>query len=118
HRAFSDAWAIYEFYTKAQESIDQNIFLESLNKALKKPTLPINLASEVLESLPESSGVYIFYGEDNYPLYVGKSVNIKDRVLSHFSNDHSSLTDLQISQEIKRIETIKTAGELGALLLE
>jgi len=52
------------------------------------------------------------------PLYIGKSVNIRNRVLSHFSSDINSPTEMQIAQQIKRIETIPTAGELGALLLE
>jgi len=52
------------------------------------------------------------------PLYVGKSINIKNRVLSHFSSDIASHTEMNIAQQVKHIETIQTAGELGALLLE
>jgi DNA polymerase-3 subunit epsilon len=52
------------------------------------------------------------------PLYVGKSTNIRSRVLSHFSGDHNSTKELSISQQLKRIEWRETAGELGALLLE
>src|SRR5438874_1251259 len=47
-----------------------------------------------------------------------KSVNIRNRVLSHFSSDIASPTEMNIAQQIKHIETIPTAGELGALLLE
>lgn len=60
----------------------------------------------------------MFYGDHDIPLYIGKSVNIKDRVLSHFSSDIRNGTEMKISQQIKRIETKQTAGELGALLLE
>jgi excinuclease Cho len=36
------------------------------------------------EALPKQPGVYIFHGEsDTLPLYIGKSVNIRSRVLSH-----------------------------------
>lgn len=118
HRALDDAKVIFDFYLKAQEHVSEAVLAAAIDKAMKKPALPINLSSDLLEKLPESPGVYIFYGEDKFPIYIGKSVNIKDRVLSHFSNDHSSLKDMQISQEIKDIETIETAGELGALLLE
>ncbi len=52
------------------------------------------------------------------PLYVGKSVNIRDRVLSHFSGDLHSTTEMNIAQQIESIETFVTAGELGALFLE
>ena len=65
-----------------------------------------------------SPGVYLFYGENDLPLYIGKSVNIRARVLSHFSRDHASNKEMRISQEIKHIEWITTAGEFSALLLE
>lgn len=52
------------------------------------------------------------------PLYVGKSRNIRERVLSHFAADIRSGVEMQIAQQIEHIETITTAGELGALLLE
>ncbi|MCR4305998.1 MAG: GIY-YIG nuclease family protein, partial [Candidatus Daviesbacteria bacterium] len=84
----------------------------------KRPSLPIDISEEVLNSLPEGSGVYIFYNKDNSPLYIGKSKNIKNRVLSHFYNTKKDSLDRKIAQDINRIECRETAGELGALLLE
>ncbi len=63
-------------------------------------------------------GVYLFYGENPLPLYVGKSINLRDRVASHFCGDWQRETDLRLSQEIRRIEFEETAGEVGALLRE
>lgn len=118
HRAFDDAKAIHDFYNISQKIIDEKKFEEAIDIVLKKPTIPANISIDELENLPEAPGVYIFYGENNSILYVGKSINIKERIFSHFSNDHGSLTDQKISQQLVRIETISTAGELGALLLE
>ena len=118
HRAFDDASVLWEFIKKAKKQTTEKEFSNAINIALRKPTVPINLSQKDLDQLPESPGVYIFYGDNNMPLYVGKSVNIRDRVLSHFSNDYLSTTDMQISRQVKYIETKKTAGELGALLLE
>lgn len=118
HRAYDDAKVIWDFYQIAKSSIDPDTFEKAVGMALRKPSVPIHISENDLDMLPESPGVYIFYGKDNSPLYVGKSINIKDRVLSHFSNDYLSATDLRISQEIRSIKTIPTAGELGALLLE
>ncbi len=37
-----------------------------------------------LEALPKQPGVYFFHGDsDTMPLYIGKSVNIRSRVMSH-----------------------------------
>ncbi|MBP7927928.1 GIY-YIG nuclease family protein, partial [Patescibacteria group bacterium] len=73
---------------------------------------------QMLDALPESPGVYIFYGDTDIPLYIGKSVNIKNRVLSHFSAASLSSTELKIASQVKRVETVTTEGELGALLRE
>jgi DNA polymerase-3 subunit epsilon len=118
HRAFDDARVLYEFWNKAQSAVEEGKFLKAVSVVLKKPSLPLSLPEIELASLPDSPGVYIFYGEEDSILYIGKSVNIHDRVLSHFSNDYLTPSDMKISQEIRHIETIKTAGELGALLLE
>ena len=63
-------------------------------------------------------GVYLFYGDNPLPIYIGKSINLRDRVSAHFAGDWRSETDLRLSQEIRRIEFEETAGELGALLRE
>ncbi len=118
HRAFNDAAVLWEFYQKIQKKFTEEVLIEAVNRALLRPTLPINLPPDTLDSLPEAPGVYIFYGAGGVPLYVGKSVSIRDRVLSHFSSDHSSSKEMKIAQQIESIETIETAGELGALLLE
>lgn len=118
HRAFDDAKILWDFYQAIHTQFPAERVEAAIQKALEKPSLPANLPSKTLESLPETPGVYIFYGSDDAVLYVGKSINIKDRVLSHFSQDHSSSTEMKISQQITRIETISTSGELGALLKE
>lgn len=127
HRAFDDAKVLYEFYNHIQRTLPQEQFIEALAKTMKKPSLPIKLPMEELEKLPDKPGVYIFYGNSvdensnlnqQIPLYVGKSINIRNRVLSHFSSDIASPTEMKISQQVESIETITTAGELGALFLE
>jgi len=68
--------------------------------------------------LPDETGVYLFYGKGERPIYIGKSVNVRSRVLSHFSGDHSLSKDLKLSSQLRRVEYRETIGELGALLLE
>jgi excinuclease Cho len=64
--------------------------------------------------LPTGSGVYIFKGQGTLPLYIGKSVNIRSRVLSHLR----AADEAKMISQTRRIDFIETAGELGALLLE
>jgi DNA polymerase-3 subunit epsilon len=49
---------------------------------------------------------------------VGKSINIRDRVLSHFAGDHGSSKEMDLCRQVFSIEARRTAGELSALLLE
>lgn len=118
HRAFDDANVLFSFYSHVQKSFAPDILEAAVNKALKKPSAPLLLSQGSLTVLPESPGVYIFYGKTGAPLYVGKSINIKYRVLSHFSNDYATSKEMNIAQQVASIETIETAGELGALFKE
>jgi excinuclease Cho len=59
--------------------------------------------------------VYLFHGEsDTLPLYIGKSVNLRSRVLSHLRTPEEAA----MLRQSRRITWQRTAGELGALLLE
>lgn len=118
HRAFDDAKILWDFYQTLHHQFNAEILTKAINKVMKKPSIPIHLTEEDLDTLPESPGVYIFYGENKMPLYIGKSKNIRDRVNSHFLQDHASLREMNISKEVHRIETKTTSGELGALLME
>lgn len=118
HRAYDDAKVIWDFLQKIEQSISQEKLEKAFKAILKKPSLPPLLQNRDVNNLPEKAGVYMFFGKGEIPLYIGKSINIKDRVLSHFINDTDSSTELEISQQVERIETILTGGELSALILE
>lgn len=118
HRAFDDAHVLFQFYKKIQILFPNEVVEHAVAVAMKKPSLPTKLSPEDIDQIPEQPGVYIFYGENNTPLYIGKSKNIRERVLSHFSADIRHGTEMKISQQIERIETKTTAGELGALFTE
>ena len=67
-----------------------------------------------LAALPRTSGVYVFKGEGTLPLYIGKSVDIRSRVLAHLRAED----EVEMIAQTRRVEFIETAGEIGALLLE
>jgi DNA polymerase-3 subunit epsilon len=62
--------------------------------------------------------VYLLYGEGGAPLYVGKSANMRQRVLQHFTATLRSEKEMRLAREVRRIDWQRTAGELGALLRE
>jgi len=70
---------------------------------------------EAIEDAPTGAGVYTFHGEaGDLPLYIGKSVNIRARLLSHLR----TTDEVRMLRQTRRISHIRTAGEIGALLLE
>ena len=69
--------------------------------------------------LPPKPGVYIFRDQQNKVLYVGKAINLKNRVRSYFQKglELGPKTTLMVSK-IKKIEHIVVESEIEALLLE
>lgn len=118
HRALGDARAILAFVEMLYREWPAAVVDTAAKRLLRMPSLPPQLPADTLEHIPDTPGVYLFYGENPLPLYIGKSVHLRDRVASHFAGDWRSETDLRLSQEIRRVEYEETAGELGALLRE
>jgi DNA polymerase-3 subunit epsilon len=87
-------------------------------KLTARPSLPANLDASAIDALPDGPGVYLFYGENDLPLYVGKSTGIRKRVLAHFAADHATAKEMALAQQVRRIDCIATGGEVGALLKE
>ncbi|HHX35392.1 MAG TPA: GIY-YIG nuclease family protein, partial [Gammaproteobacteria bacterium] len=118
HRAMGDVCAMLEFFTHALAHKGDALLEESIAALLQRPSIPSHLPLDTLNELPRGPGVYRFYGENDALLYVGKSINIAQRVASHFSGDHNSSRGVRMSESLRRVEYTETAGELGALLLE
>jgi len=116
HRALEDARAILYFSQLAFDQHGPDNFADALTHQLKSQSLPPNLDLNELETIENVPGVYIFKDETHQPVYVGKSVTLKKRVLSHFQS--TSPKEVKVSQQVYHVETIPTGSELAALLLE
>lgn len=118
HRAMGDAKAVLEFLRHVGREIEAPHLERAFKDILKSSSLPAGVEKTMLDGLPEAPGVYLFHGKQGELLYVGKSVNIRDRVRSHFAGDGASAKEMTMCQQVQRVEHRETAGELGALLLE
>ncbi len=71
------------------------------------------------KKLPKTSGVYLFLDEREYPLYIGKSVNLRSRVASYLRKDSNQEERiLRMIHEARALRYVETETELMALLLE
>jgi DNA polymerase III subunit epsilon len=118
HRAYDDAEAIWKFLQIAFKEHGSEKFEQAVNKQLKTRTLPPNLDVSAFNSLPNSVGVYTFLDSRGAPIYIGKSVSIRKRVMSHFAQDTEIDKEMKLSLRTHSITHIETASELEALLLE
>jgi excinuclease ABC subunit C len=81
---------------------------------------PITMTlAQKLENLPTNPGCYLYKDKDGTIIYVGKAINLRNRVRSYFhrSADHSPKTRRLVAS-IADMEWIVTDSELEALILE
>jgi DNA polymerase-3 subunit epsilon len=137
HRALGDARLLWQLWQKFHDALPLDQIAQAIDQLTARPSLPRHLDPDVLDTLPKSAGVYLFHGEptdeekvrrdvshveEPRPLYIGKAKNLRQRVMAHFTGDHLSAREMEISQQMTRIEVIETGGgtqrDLGALLTE
>ncbi|MGN0921054.1 MAG: exonuclease domain-containing protein [Cellvibrio sp.] len=118
HRALDDAKATYQFIKIAEEEHGAEKVKAAIKAQGQRSSLPPNFDASLIEHLPNTPGVYYFWGAQGELLYVGKSISIRKRVFSHFTADHQSSKEMRLCQQTVNITFDQTAGELGALILE
>lgn len=118
HRAYDDAHVLHSFMNLAISERGQDAFAANVALQLKTRSLPPNVDESTILSLPDTPGIYIFEDDTGTPLYVGKSVNIRQRVRSHFVRATSIAREMKLSLQSHNISFIQTETELEALLLE
>ena len=75
--------------------------------------------SEELKKLPDKPGVYIMHNSSDEIIYVGKAVNLKNRVRQYFQNSkNKTAKTTALVSHIAYFEYIVTDSEMEALLLE
>lgn len=79
---------------------------------------PSERITELLNNLPTKPGVYLHKDAAGNVLYVGKAINLRNRVRSYFHTHVDSIKTQRLRRLIADIEVITTESELEALLLE
>ena len=116
HIARGDAEATTELFRRLIERDDHFIINSFLNPRSKQATLPPLLNKSDVENLPSTPGVYYFKNETKEIIYVGKAINIKQRVISHFYDKKKK--EREMCLETASISFSETGSDLLALLLE
>ncbi len=118
HRALGDADVLAQFWDRLQHDIPAGALAQAVGELTGRSSWPTHLDPSLADTLPDTPGVYRFMGEGDVPLYIGKAVRIRQRVLSHFSADHRSAKEMSLAQQVRQVDWLETPGEMGALLTE
>jgi DNA polymerase III subunit epsilon len=116
HRATGDAEATTILFEKLLRLDNNKVFESFLKTRSRQGTLPPLLPKNIFDELPEQTGVYYFKDNKGDIIYVGKAINIKKRVLSHFYDKKNK--EVALCQQTADITYEITGSELVALLLE
>ena len=118
HRAGGDAQATVLLFEHYLANGAEQYITEMLKKNSAEQWLPMNLTKAAIMQLPVGPGVYYFHDEKGAILYIGKAINIKKRVSSHFTYQDAEKKRQQFIREICKITYQLCATELEAIVLE
>lgn len=118
HRAGGDAEATAILFSKLLQWDKDGVLKDMVRKTSQDQRLPPHLPPEDFDRLPEQPGVYYFHNNEKKVVYVGKAVNIKKRVASHFSGHKITSQRQHFLRDIHAISFEVCGTELMALLLE
>lgn len=118
HRAMDDTKATLDLFKLILNCPNFDFETSKVFISKQDISLPPFLDEKAIEELPEYPGVYYFYDKSGTLLYIGKSINIKKRVLSHFKINLKRKKDIELKNEISRIEYKEFASDLICKLFE
>ncbi|HLP65123.1 exonuclease domain-containing protein [Flavobacterium sp.] len=115
HRASGDAIATVKlFKLLLSKDVEKEILISSIKAEIKSGLTPKLL--DIVESLPNKTGIYYIHNEKGNLIYIGKSKNIKKRVNQHFTGKTNKCKKIQL--EVFAVTYEETGSELIALLKE
>jgi DNA polymerase-3 subunit epsilon len=119
HRALEDAKATAEILTRLMELPGCQPLIQEMTRG-RPGTFkgPVNLPEDKWKSLPEETGVYYFTDAQGKVIYVGKAVNLRERVGQHFNAQTHTREKEQFLESIFDLHHEISGHELMALLRE
>jgi DNA polymerase III subunit epsilon len=118
HRAGGDAKATARLFDHLLANGAEEQVALMLKKTSSEQWLPLHLEKKEIQSLPLTPGVYYFHDAKDKIVYVGKAINIRKRVSSHFTVNDAGRKRQNFVRTIHKITYKECANELEAIVLE
>ena len=117
HRAMDDATAAAEIMLKIlKKSASNGHALKNMSIYKRRSRLPLNIQEEQILDLPNVCGVYYMLDADDQPVYIGKSLKVRTRIRSHFTENTNKSEKMRALVHSIRYEN--TGSELMAEIKE
>lgn len=118
HRAGGDAKATVQLFECLLANGAGTHIEQMLKKNSSEQWLPLHLEKKEIEKLPPSPGVYYFHDSKNKVVYVGKAINLRKRVSSHFTMNDAGRKRQNFVRNVRKVTYKECANELEAIVLE
>jgi DNA polymerase-3 subunit epsilon len=118
HRAMGDAAATARLLTKLIAADREGVITKMLKAGSRESYLPLNLPHTDIDNLPAVPGVYYFHDAKDRVIYVGKAINLRKRVTSHFSNNAPSRRKQELVRNVYRISYQECGSAIAASVFE
>lgn len=115
HRAYGDALATLKLFQLLLSKDTEKTILTSMIKSDIKTGLNPKFF-DITDNLPTAVGIYYIHNEEGQIIYIGKSRNIKKKIMQHFTNN--SVLFKKVQKETYTVTFEKTGNELIAILKE
>jgi len=102
HRAMGDARATTILFDRILRQKPE-IVEQMLHHRSRENLLPPHLPREEFDALPEACGVYYFIDAHGKVIYVGKAVNIRKRIIGHFSGTAKGRRNQYMRNEVHHL---------------
>lgn len=118
HRALADADLIWQFWRHLHDAVPLERLREQIALSTRRYRLAGGLTEDYLDTAPAGCGVYALFGDDDAPLYVARSVRVRQRLRALLTGERRSSKEIRIAEQVRRVVWRETGGELGAMLAE
>jgi DNA polymerase-3 subunit epsilon len=118
HRAGGDAKATVKLFEYCLANNGELHMQQMLKKTSAEQWLPLQLTKADIQKLPACPGVYYFLDAKDKVVYVGKAINIRKRVSSHFTHNDPDRKRQNFLRTISKLKFKECATELEAIVLE
>lgn len=116
HRALPDARLVHQLLGAFARQVGDEALRTAIRETVDGLRAPPGLDPDLLDDIPETTGVYTLHDAEGRTLYAGKAANLRSQVLAHFAERASHAAAQRAAIQAGRLAWTVTAGELGAAL--